>query len=521
MPGALPTCVIAAVAILALARQGDFTAAPRYDGAGYTVLARSLAQGTGYRAIDHPDQPQHAHFPPGYPAFLAIVWSVTSPFPFTAHVASSLCCVAATLAAWWWFRLIFRRDVAFLLGVALAINWAWARTGSAIQSEPLYELLIQATILAAVTTPSQGGAVRGAVLGSLMAASLLTRHIAIGVVMAVLLDLVLKRRWRTAAVTACVTVLLIAPWVGWLLFLGPEQRTQANMLLSVSPELASRILPQLVFYTQRIPDHIVGPFVEVATSTSLRRSVFVVTAANLWAIVATAVIVMGWISAVRRPRRRLGGLVPLLTLGMLLIWPYTEGGRFLIPLVPCLLIGAADGLSSCIRLAAWCFGIRVSRGRLAFAAAALILAMSLPYSCYSAIRGRSHAGDEGNLAFDAACAWIVQHGERPGPILTRHPGEVFLATGRQALEVSSSERPGERDAGPEDIAETIMRYHVAYLLVDEARYAQAPPSPLTQFVRQRPDEVKRVWSSEAGPSGVGIYRVLATSERQDSSSRVR
>jgi hypothetical protein len=153
------------------------------------------------------------------------------------------------------------------------------------------------------------------------------------------------------------------------------------------------------------------------------------------------------------------------------------------------------------------------------AAAAFILATSLPYSCYSAIRGRSRAGDAANLAFDAACQWIRQHGDRPGPILTRHPGEVFLATGRQALEVSSSERPGERDAGPEDIAKTIVRYHVAYLLVDKARYEQAPPSPLTHFIGQRPDEVKKVWSREAGPSSVSIYQVLATSERQDSSPR--
>jgi hypothetical protein len=34
--------LIAAVTILAIAAHGDFTAPPRYDGAGYTVLARSL-----------------------------------------------------------------------------------------------------------------------------------------------------------------------------------------------------------------------------------------------------------------------------------------------------------------------------------------------------------------------------------------------------------------------------------------------------------------------------------------------
>ncbi|MGB2612029.1 MAG: hypothetical protein WBC80_23905, partial [Isosphaeraceae bacterium] len=58
---AVSACLIAVVAALAMVGQGDLTAPPRYDGAGYAVLARSLAAGTGYRAIDQPDRPGHAH----------------------------------------------------------------------------------------------------------------------------------------------------------------------------------------------------------------------------------------------------------------------------------------------------------------------------------------------------------------------------------------------------------------------------------------------------------------------------
>ena len=100
--------LIAIVATLAMLGQGDFTAPPRYDGAGYAVLARSLAAGTGYRAIDHPDRPRHAHFPPGYPILLALVWSLTGPSALAAHLVSCLCTIGgATLAAWWWFRRIY------------------------------------------------------------------------------------------------------------------------------------------------------------------------------------------------------------------------------------------------------------------------------------------------------------------------------------------------------------------------------------------------------------------------------
>ena len=42
-----------------------FHSPPRFDGAGYAVLAESLLAGQGYREIDHPERPPHAHYPPG------------------------------------------------------------------------------------------------------------------------------------------------------------------------------------------------------------------------------------------------------------------------------------------------------------------------------------------------------------------------------------------------------------------------------------------------------------------------
>src|SRR3954454_4444690 len=182
------------VTVLGMIGHGDFSAPPRYDGAGYAVLARSLAEGRGYRAIDHPDQPRHAHFPPGYPALLALVRTVAGASPFAAHLASCLCTVGATLVSWIWFRRIYPRHLALALGLALAVNWTWARTGTGIQSEPLYVLLGQWTILVATARSSTHRPVRTAFLGVMMAACLLTRHVAIGLVLAVLLDLLLRRR---------------------------------------------------------------------------------------------------------------------------------------------------------------------------------------------------------------------------------------------------------------------------------------------------------------------------------------
>ncbi len=487
-----------------------WSAPPRFDGAGYAVLGRALLSGQGYLAIDHPDRPRHTHFPPGYPLFLALIWSVTGDSARAAHAGSALCTIGACVAAWWWFRRLMSGPAALLLGLALSVNWLWARTGAAIQSEPLAMLLGQWTILAAIWA-GRGTAsrTRDAIgLGLLLAACLLTRHAAIGLALALLLDLAIRGRWREAGTVAASVALFLAPWLTWLATAGPGGRTQAELLVAGGGSWFERIATHLVFYIERIPDQISGPFVEVGTvfQDSPRLAIL----ARVWAVLATTVIACGWARALLRPRRRLAGLIPLCSLAVFVIWPYTEAGRFLVPLIPCLLIGAVEGLTVLLgglgRLVGLGWSPRPSRRRLV--AASLVLAAALPYSVYLLATGRARASEMSHRDFDAACAWLVEHADRPGPVLTRHPGEVFWQTGRPALEVPTAERPGDRDADAAAIARTIAAYQVAYLLVDAQRYARAPSSPLARFVTDAPERVRQVWSRAGRGASVAIYEVM-------------
>jgi hypothetical protein len=485
--------LIAVASALAAGGQASWSAPTRYDGAGYAVLARALLEGQGYRAIDHPDRPRHAHFPPGYPLLLAATWRVTGVSTTMARAVSVLCTVGAVLAAWWWFRRMMTPTAALLLGLALSINWLWARTGGAIQSEPLYLLLGQTTILlAARGAPA-------AVLGAMLAACLLTRHVAVGLAMAVLIDLALRRRRREALVVAAVAAMLVSPWLAWMATVGPGGRTQAGLLFQGHSTGLGRIAGQFLFYVRRIPDQVTGPFVEVATS--FQRNAKIALAADAWAVTATAIIVFGWLRALRRPRRRLAGLVAIGTLLVLFIWPYTEAGRLLIPLIPCILVGAVEGLAVVLP---W---PRTGASRRRLFAAGLVLAASLPYAGYALIAGKARATEASQRDFDAACAWLAARADRPGPVLTRHPGEVFWRTGRQALEVATSERPGDPDADADAIARTIDAHRVAYLLVDQERYANAPPSPLARFVERSPGRAREVWGRQTDRSTVTIYEV--------------
>jgi hypothetical protein len=505
---------VAAVSAVAILGDTNWSAPPRFDGAGYAVLARAWLSGQGYRAIDHPDRPRHTHFPPGYPLLLALTWHLAGTSTMAAHVVSALCTVGAALAAWWWFRRLMAGPTALVLGLALAVNWLWARTGGAIQSEPFYLLLGQLTILAAARGggPSKLGRGHSALIGMLLAACLLTRQVAIGLALAVLLDLTIQRRWRQALAVATTAAFLVAPWLAWMVWAGPAGRTQAGLLLQGDGAWAHRLARQLLFYMQRIPDQLTGPFVEVATvfqhATDLRGRVVTI-AAHIWAVSVTLAIAMGWARTLGRPRRRLAGLIPLLSLSVLLLWPFTEAGRFLVPLIPCLLIGAVEGLTG---LASWYVrvreaGPRLRQARLRLVASSLVLAVSLPYSVYLLYTGRARATEASHREFDAACDWLAAHGDRPGPVLSRHPGDVFWRTGRQGLEVATAERPGDVDANDATIARTIETYKVAYLMIDQEPYAYAPPSPLARYVAEHPERVRKVWGQEGKGASVVLYEV--------------
>jgi 4-amino-4-deoxy-L-arabinose transferase-like glycosyltransferase len=495
--------LVAGVSALALCANAVWTAPPRFDGAGYALLARALIEGDGYRNVDHPDQPRHAHFPPGYPAVLALIWSATGVSPRAAHIASAAFTVLACLASWCWFRRLLPRRAALVLGLALGANWLWARTGSALQSEPLYLLFSSLSVLAAIraSNHSSRGPLSAVVLGALLAASVLTRYVALGLALAVMLELAVRRRWSQAICATALAALLCVPWLVWLNLAATGGRTQLALLFPGNRSFADRCTAQGLFYLRRIPDAITGPIVEFATVYQSAPRLGVL--ATVWASLACALIGAGWIRLARQRRRRLAALVPLVTLPMLILWPYTEAGRFLIPLIPFILVGAVEGITSASSSLARSVGWRSKRERIHFFACCVVLAASVPYSVYAAVAARARAQELSQRDFDAACAWLGEHGARQETVLSRHPGEVYWRAGRQGLEVSSEERVGDLDATAEEIALAIKRYNVRHILVDQERYAHAPSGPLARFVAEHPEAVRKVWGRES----IAIYEV--------------
>ncbi len=483
--------VIAVIIALSSWRNTDFSSPPRFDGAGYAILAESLMTGRGYREIDHPDAPRHGHFPPGYPLALGLFWSVTGGrSATTAHLFSIVCTVTATIVMWHWFRAMYSPRVAGILAISLALNWTWGRTSGAIQSEPFFFLLEGLALLTTVWVCRRGGIASGIGLGMLLGATALTRQVGVAVIAAVVIALLMKGRWVSAFSAVLASALVILPWIIWIS--SVRENTQVELVGKGSGGVAELIASQAIFYTQRLPDQLFGPIVEIGTVFSqswiLRRLV------NIWALMVSAILLLGWLRTLGMARRRLAGTTALITLALLLIWPFTEAGRFLIPLVPCMLVGAVEGL---VAILTW-LSPRLRMPRTI--AATMVLAISLPYSTYSLASNRAEVQRLTHSHFDAACAWIAMRHDAPGPVMTRHPGEAYWQTNRRALAPTSND--------PSEITREITRRQVAFLLVDDERYVNAPENPLSRYVQERKRDVREVWSREIGVSTVRIFEVV-------------
>ena len=453
---------------------------PRYDGAGYATLGRSLAVGRGYREIHRPDAPRHTHFPPGYPGVLAVAWrmvgtSHVDQFTRVAHGLSLLGIVAGVWGTGRWWAATGSRAVALALTLALAANWTWTRTGGVIRSEPL-AIALGALIL--VRARAGAGWLS---LGVLLGVGVLTRQVFACWAVAVAIDLGRRRGLGAAIRLMGVVAGVVAPWVAWQAWVGSGSQTG----LFRGAGLLRLVAAQGLFYARRLPDAIAGPFVEFATIFG--RSGRVGWVATTLAVLASGLIVAGWVRLAGSPRRRLGGLIPLATMPILLAWPFTEAGRFLVPLVPFALMGAVEGLGSCFGAA------RVRRPRTW--ASRLVLAASIPYPLYAMVARRAEAERRTQRDFDAACARVAARAEPPGAVMARHPADAAWLTGRLAVPIP--------DGDPAEIGAAIRRDRVVFLIVDTDRYAASPDNPLAAYAAGL-DPASAV-GGEGGP--VTVYRV--------------
>ena len=189
-----------------------------FDDGIYVQLAKSLAEGDGYRSMHLPDAPVAVHYPPAYPFVLSLWWRLWPSFPanvtlFEVWDAASLG-LAATLIA-----LHSRRAAmpAVMSASALALAFIAFPLLTLVGvrfSESLFLLVAAGSVLVA---DSDDQSVRAAVLaGALAGVATLTRSIGVAVIGGVVLGMLVSGRRRNALLAGSTGAVLLIPWLIFL-----------------------------------------------------------------------------------------------------------------------------------------------------------------------------------------------------------------------------------------------------------------------------------------------------------------
>lgn len=187
----------------------------------YVILAKSLAEGEGYRYLNLPGTPNATHYPPLYPAFLALLWKVYPSFPDNVVLFKFANAVLLGIAAALFYR-IGRKMLALpplIAGIAV-LAFTVCRPvlllSAMVLSEPLFLVFLGLTLLAMHRAGDTGQTSHTATAAVLAVALTLIRSIGIAVLPPFMLLLIARRQWRQALIALVVAMAGILPWQLWV-----------------------------------------------------------------------------------------------------------------------------------------------------------------------------------------------------------------------------------------------------------------------------------------------------------------
>jgi hypothetical protein len=467
------------------------------DDAMYVVLAKSLATGHGYRWINLPGAPIATHFPPGYPALLAVMWRLVPSFPanvlaFKLVNVVLIAVVALATARFAMSRFGFSSRIASVVGVVATLSVPMITLGIRVMSEPLFLAMTVATLLVAERVVDGDDRWHAALLaGALAGAATLVRSYGIALAAALLVVLVLRRRFRAAALALTSTMLFVVPWQVFVsMHQGIVPAPMRGNYESYGGWFGAALRaggPALVVRTIANNSMRTGGVLEALAGSVLPGGV-----RSIVLVLVLLLLIVG-----SRPLWRRAPVTALFLASyalILLTWPYF-GARYIWGVWPLVVLAVVLGLREVYSWRPPTPVALVGCRTLQVALALLVLAYAV--GAWRAARGHVWSGVASAQAAPIrdAVLWVNRRTSGNAVIAANYEGAVYLYTGRQTVPVNSltpeSVAPRTTEESARAMAEIIHAYPVKTValsvtwLIDVAHVlsGQTPPVlvPLEQF----------------------------------------
>jgi hypothetical protein len=443
-----------------------------HDDGMYTILAKSLATGHGFRWLNVPGEPAATHYPPAYPAMLAVLWRAFPSFPANVllfKVANALLLAMATI----WFVRFLRRRFAWSTAAAGSIavvgcaGLPMLQLSTLVMSEILFLAMLVPTLMMTERTADGPRSLRGLAATGLAAGALtLIRAQSVALVLALALVLTARRRWRDAAVVAGAATLAMVPWQLWV-------RTHEGI---VAAPLRGDYESYGGWLIRGLVEH--GPLLLVhAFSRGIVNVAGLLIRFTAWnlpsGVRAVIAITLGVLLALGARRlwseARVSAAFLTIYFGLLLVWPFPPD-RFVWVVWPFVVLITALGARE-----TWRFVPRTDVGRVLRAATlcgAALLAVAHGRFTAAGYRARSWAAlpQQGGAKFRNLVLW-ARANTAPGDVIASNAEPlVYLYADRLAVpatsfEVSDYFRPPTLTEGAAALREIIAAYPVTAVAV--------------------------------------------------------
>lgn len=443
-----------------------------HDDALYAVASKSLASGQGYKLINLPGEPSYTKTPPMFALVLSLVWRLFPEFPgnISALIMVSVLASSAYLYFLWVYltRCRYACQVQALLIIALtAFNPFNLKMATAVLTEMPYAVIAVVVLYAAERY--ERDEFSSILFGLLMGLAFLMRAAGVSLIISIAVYFFYRRR-LSAVLPLSIASLFIIGWGIWTFY----ARNDPNTINAGYYESYSRSLSLMI------------ADIHAGTGRSVASILLSICGKNIISILmygipevmlgVSGIIVtyLGFLFVflgagfVRRIRQgwRLLYIYIIVYIGIHIMWPYDAYGRFLVPILPFLLlipIGEFVHLRSVLKIAP---GQRLAKSVIAIM---VIILVTVVLGGYAAGDYLLALAPRKPIA-DMECIEWIAHNTPPDAVLiaARDP-LYYLYTGRKGTCVIPKREGGtietNRAAMDENIKKIIEENRASYLIL--------------------------------------------------------
>ena len=507
-----PIAACAIVGAIALAAVTPVPVGVFWDDGVYLIIAKSLATGMGYRFLDLPGAPPAVHYPPGWPALLAVIWKFSPAFPDNVVVLKLVNPLLLALGAGLVCVYAVRRlNVPPLAAMAAAVVFAAALPEIVIAgvlfSEPFFFVVLIAALVLADRAVDHGGWRAALAAGVAAGAVTLVRSVGIALVPALALALLIARRRRESAVAVAGAVATLAPWQLWI------ARHAHDLPAAYRGNYGPYLDWVLGMYRERGPAFaaVLARMNLLTLMRSFGIALFPFGPREIRPLLVTLMLVVTAVAVIRARRRAMTALLfVFFYCALVFVWPYSPE-RFMWGIWPLLGVLLASGAVECWRIASEHGAARSVRATAMFACAVGVWSIG-GHAAYSVRGAWRHWWDSAARtnadALIPVVEWIKANTDTADVVAVDGEPFVYLHTGRTVVPVHDltpedyfAGTPVERDA--EQLRALIVTGHPRYVVFSRA--AERDIAPLLDGSNGTP-KLQRIASIAGGGTA---YRVIA------------